>query len=359
MNFVSVFMAVFALLGAADLLAGNRFGLGQEFKRGFSLLGQMALSMIGMIVLAPSLSKLLAPILVPLSANSLLEPSVFPAMLLANDMGCAPLADALAAQVSLGRFNGLVVSSMMGCTVSFTIPVALNMVEPQKRSPVLLGLLCGIVTIPAGCILAGLMLGFTLIDLFFDLLPLLVFSFLIALGLKFFPRGCMRVFSLLGKGIQALALIGLMLGLLRSMTGLEILPGLDTYESGARICFNAAAVMSGAFPFLLLLKKLLARPMRALGKRLRISESSAFGFLSSLATSLTTFESFRDMDSRGIVLNSAFCVSAGYTFAAHLAFTLSYDEKFVLPVIVGKLFAGLCALWVALLVTRKQESLHC
>ena len=45
-------MAAGAVLGGADRLLGNKFGLGEQFERGFMLLGPLALSMAGMVCLA-------------------------------------------------------------------------------------------------------------------------------------------------------------------------------------------------------------------------------------------------------------------------------------------------------------------
>ena len=45
-------MAVGAVLGGVDRIAGNRFGLGKRFEEGFTLLGPTALSMSGIICLA-------------------------------------------------------------------------------------------------------------------------------------------------------------------------------------------------------------------------------------------------------------------------------------------------------------------
>ena len=42
-------MAVGVLLGGADRLLGNRFGLGEKFEEGFRLMGPIALSMVGII----------------------------------------------------------------------------------------------------------------------------------------------------------------------------------------------------------------------------------------------------------------------------------------------------------------------
>ena len=48
-------MAVGAVLGGVDRIAGNRFGLGKRFEEGFTLLGPTALSMSGIICLTPLL----------------------------------------------------------------------------------------------------------------------------------------------------------------------------------------------------------------------------------------------------------------------------------------------------------------
>ena len=58
-------MAGFAVLGAIDRIFGNRIGLGPEFERGILSLGALALSMVGIISLAPVLAELLRPVVVP------------------------------------------------------------------------------------------------------------------------------------------------------------------------------------------------------------------------------------------------------------------------------------------------------
>ncbi len=58
---ISWIMAVFSLLGAVDLIFGNKFGLGKEFERGFHLLGPLMLSMAGMIAVAPLIGQVCGP----------------------------------------------------------------------------------------------------------------------------------------------------------------------------------------------------------------------------------------------------------------------------------------------------------
>ena len=58
------------------------------------------------------------------------------------------------------------------------------------------------------------------------------------------------------------------------------------------------------------------------------------------------------MDQKGVMLNSAFAVSAAFTFAGHLAFTVAFDPSYLLPVIVGKITAGILSVIVAGIVYK-------
>ncbi|MBR4872942.1 MAG: ethanolamine utilization protein EutH, partial [Clostridia bacterium] len=61
MNILNYIILFFSLLGALDMILNNRFGLGKEFEKGFMLFGNMALSMIGMIIIAPWIADVLRP----------------------------------------------------------------------------------------------------------------------------------------------------------------------------------------------------------------------------------------------------------------------------------------------------------
>ncbi len=355
MNFVSVFMAFFAVIGAIDLIFGNRIGLGKEFEKGFMLLGRLALSKIGMIIISPFLGELMQPVLETFYRTFHIDPSVLPAILFANDMGGAPLAVAVAKDETLGMFNGLVVSSMMGCTVSFTIPVLLAMVKPEQKKDVLKGLLFGMSTLPIGCIVAGIMLSIPVNALLLNLLPLIIFSGAVITGLLFAPEISVRALEIVGKIIHVMIMIGLILGMIRFLTGVEVIQGLESYENAAILCVNTATVMSGAFPFMFLLSRALRIPLRRLSENLHINDHAAFGFVSTLSTALPTFASLELMDPKGVVFNAAFAVSAGSTFAGHLAFTLSFNPDYIAPVIAGKLISGICAVILVSLAFRFRK----
>ena len=62
------------------------------------------------------------------------------------------------------------------------------------------------------------------------------------------------------------------------------------------------------------------------------------------------------MDKKGVVLNSAFAVSAAFALGGHLAFTMAFDIKYVLPMIVGKIISGIFAVLLALLIYKKVDT---
>ena len=83
-------MAIFMALGALDRIFGSRLGLGKQFEEGILAIGALALSMLGILSLAPVLAKLLRPVLVPIYGFLGADPAMFAGTILANDMGGAP-----------------------------------------------------------------------------------------------------------------------------------------------------------------------------------------------------------------------------------------------------------------------------
>lgn len=356
MNIVSIIMLVFATLGAIDRIIGNKIGIGKEFEKGILLLGQLVLSMMGMIILAPVLAELLSPFFDFIYNTFKIEPSVLPSMLFANDMGGAPFAKEIAKDAELGLFNGMIVASMMGATVSFTIPMALGCLKKEKHKELILGLLCGIITIPVGCFVGGLICGLPILSLLFDLLPLIVFSIITAIGLLLFPKVCVKIFICLGFIIKVMITFGFILGIIDLLLGVKVIEGTADVLAAAEICLNAAVVMSGAFPLLFFISKLFAKPLESLGNRLKINRQSTLGFLSTLANNVSTFEIMNEMDTKGTVLNSAFAVSVSFLLADHLAFTLAFEPSYLLPMMVSKIVSGILAFFVAIWIYKRASN---
>lgn len=354
MNVLYIIMLIFASIGAVDRLIGNKIGLGKEFEKGIMLLGQIVLAMFGMLILAPAIADFMSPIF-GFTYNTLgLEPSIVPAMFLANDMGGAAIAREVAQNEILGNFNGMVVAAMFGVNVSFTIPWAIGCLKKEKQSNFMLGLMCGIITIPVGCFFGGLICGIPVLDLLLDLLPLVVVAVIIAIGLWLIPKISIKIFTYLGYFIKVLIVFGFIVGAIDLLLGVKVIEGTEDIHYVTNLCVTIAVVLSGAFPLLLIISKLIKKPLNAFGNRLQINQNSTLGFISSLASNVPTFNLMNnDMDDKGAVLNSAFAVSASFVFADHLAFTLAFEPSFLLPMIVAKLVGGLTAFALALFVYKK------
>jgi ethanolamine transporter len=147
------------------------------------------------------------------------DPAMLAGCLLACDMGGAPLAEALTSDPQGAILGGIVCSSLLGVTVTFTIPVAMGMLSEGDRPYAAKGILCGIITIPAGILVGGLAAGIPLRKVLINLLPTLLPALLIALGLWKFERVVIRLFTWFGRIMTALSVLGLLAGLTQSLTG--------------------------------------------------------------------------------------------------------------------------------------------
>ncbi len=157
-------MACFAVIGAIDRIIGNKLGFGKKFEEGFMAMGPLALAMIGILTLAPVIAKVLGPIVVPVFKLVGADPAMFAGTFLAIDMGGAPLAKAMCLSQDAYLLGGLIVGSMLGATIVFTIPVAFELAGGEKKS-LAKGILIGMITIPIGCFIGGLTAGFSVIML--------------------------------------------------------------------------------------------------------------------------------------------------------------------------------------------------
>ena len=347
-------MAGFAVLGAVDRVMGNRFGIGEKFEEGILSMGSLALAMLGVICLAPVLAAVLKPVVVPVFSALGADPAMFAGSILACDMGGGPLAAELTADADAAALGGVITGSMLGATLVFTLPVAMGILEEQDRPAMAKGVLCGIVTIPVGVLAGGLAAGFGIGMILRNLLPIVIFGALIALGLWKAEGAMIRGFAAFGKGVVAVITLALAAAILEELTGFALIPGLATLSEGFEIVGEIAIVLAGAFPLVHAVTKVFHRPLMRLGKILGINDPAAAGLVASLANSIATFRLVKDMDERGKVVNIAFAVSAAFVFGDHLGFAAGFAPEMILPMIVGKLAGGIAAVAVALFVVREQ-----
>ena len=348
-------MALFAVLGAGDKILGNRFGLGKEFEEGILAMGSLALAMAGVITLAPVLAAILKPVVVPIYGFLGADPAMFAGTILACDMGGGSLAMELTENTQAALLGGVITGSMLGATVVFTIPIAMGILKEEDRPAMAKGILCGIVTIPIGVLVGGLVAGFEPMLVLRNLIPIVIIAGLIVLGLWKAEHAMVRGFAAFGKGVVVLVTVGLAAAIAEELTGFALIPGMAPISDAFETVGTIAIVLAGAFPLVAILTRLLRKPLEKLGSLLGINDAAAAGLIASLANSIATFGLVKDMNPRGKVVNIAFAVSAAFVFGDHLGYTAGFAPELLPAMIAGKLAGGVSAAGLALWLTRKEE----
>lgn len=362
-NSVIIFiMMIFMLVGAVDKIRGNKYGYGEQFDEGFHAMGSLAVAMTGVVAAAPVLTVILRPVLVPVFRLVGADPSMFAATLLACDMGGYSLAMQLSGSETLGNFAGLILGTMMGATLVFTIPVALSIISPKDRPYLGAGVLAGLITVPLGCIAGGLMMNFTpykisLPAILINLIPVMVIAGLIVAGLWISPGKMIRGFNKFGTAVTIIITIFTAIAVFQYQTGIHfplfelmVIPdeqGVIPLESGLLICGQIAIVLLGAFPMVKWITNTFGKPLQKVGKVLGMDEVGSTGLVASLANNIAMFNIMGRMNPKGKLLNVAFAVGAAFVFGDHLGFTAGVNHDMIFPVIVGKLTAGITALILA------------
>lgn len=345
-------ITIIMVLGAIDRSLGNRTGLGQQFEEGILAMGALALSMAGIIVLAPKLSDWLSPVVVPLYKMLGADPAMFAGTLLANDMGGFFLAQQMTTDPQIVLFSGGILGAMLGATIVFSIPVGLGIINKEDTKYLAQGMLCGIVTIPIGALVAGIVMGMPVVKVFMNLIPIIIVAVLIAVGLLKIPEGMIKGFNVFGKIIVAVAAIGLAIGGLDLLLGIKIFDNQDTLAVGFQTVGGIAITLAGAYGLVFLITKIFKNPLMKLGHLLGMNDVAAAGLIASLANNIAMFQTVKGMDKRGKVINMAFAVSASFTFGDHLGFTAGVAPQLITPMIVGKLAGGISAIILAIFLSK-------
>ena len=370
---IMLIMMIFMLVGAIDKIRGNKLGYGEKFEDGFNAMGGLAMSMAGVVAAAPVLSMLLGPILQPIYGIFGASPAMFATTLLACDMGGYPLAMQLAGDdIAIGNFAGLILGTMMGPTIVFTIPVALGIIKKEDRGYLGAGVLAGMITIPIGCIVGGLVMNMTpykmdIGRILINLVPVIVIAALIVIGLWFAPGPMINGFNKFGTGVTVVITVLTAIAVFQQITGImfpvfdtmsvkDATTGLSNLDTGLLVCGQIGIVLIGAFPMVEWITRTFGGALSKIGGALGMNDKGSAGLVATLANNIAMFNIMGEMNSKGKVLNVAFAVSAAFVFGDHLGFTAGNNAEMIFPMIAGKLVAGITALIVANILAPKLLS---
>lgn len=348
-------MIAFSIIAGIDKILNNRFGLGEKFDEGFKGIGELALTIIGIYSISPIISKSLIPILHPIAKLINIDPSTFIGSILAPDLGGYVTSIEITTSKMLGKFNGLILSSMLGTTISFTIPIAVGFISTEDFDYFAKGILAGIMTIPLGMFVGGFMMGISFIDIISNLIPVVVFSILIIWGLFKSSDNMIRIFHSIGKIVIAISTIGLIISIISFMVGYELISGMIPLEEGAILVVKIGIILSGAYPMFYFLSRKLHRYLSKIGKKIELDQYSILGIFSSLASCIPMLGIYDKMNEKGKILNAAFAVSGAFTFGGQLGYISSVSPESVNPFIVSKLVSGVSAIFIAVLLIRLEK----
>lgn len=345
---VMIIMAVFFVLGAIDRCIGKRFGIGVEFEEGFFLMGKITLSIAGLICITPILANLLEPVVVPVFNRIGIDPAMFPSLFLSPDSGGWAIAHELSENTAVADFSGLIVAAIMGGVISFSIPAAVGLITKEDTKYLAVGIMAAFIVDPIGCFVGGIVQGLPIALLIRCLIPVTVEGLLLAVGLWLIPHIMIRGFQILAKFLYCIMTFGLILGAVKKMTGYEIISGLRPIEEAFQIVGAIALMSAGTLPLVYVVKKAAQKFLNRVSKKTGIDNLALSFSLASMASILPGFTVYHKMNVRGKVFLAGCAASVSNVLGPHLGFASNVNPEVVIPMMVGKLAAGVLAVPLAL-----------
>lgn len=390
-NIVIYIMMAFVLIGAFALVFRGDRGIGREFKEGLYSIGPLFVPLAGVMAALPYLAAFVENVVGQIWTAIGADPAMAATTFIASDMGGYQLAEATAGSPA-SWIIASVTGFMAGATISFTIPVGLAILQKKDHKYFALGIMSGILTIPVGVFVTMMILmttsttvrgtsstegpsdvpldGLDIGMLLLNLLPVLVISVAIALGLYFATRQMVTGFIWFGKILNGGIYIVLAFAIVEHVTGFfsanlpwwNFQPIIATAEDPMRpleIAGNVGIVLAGAFPLVYAIRTYASKPLGAIGRRFGISPEGTAGVLAAAANMLAAFHLVKHMKAKDKVLVIAFGTSAAFLIGDHLAFTANFQPNLIGPLMIGKVVAGILAMviavWIAVPTAQRFE----
>lgn len=356
MNDIILYILLFFMtLGALDRIFGYKLGLGQKFEEGFMAMGNLALSIIGIYSIAPLLSTSLEKIVGPLFSLLGADPSIFPASILASDMGGYLAAINMAESKEIGLFAGLILASSLGAAVIFTIPIGSSLVQEQDYPYFTKGILAGLLTVPISAFAGGIFMGISVAILIKNLLPIIFITLILGIGLMKWPQNMITGFYWFSKSTVSLGTIGLIISIIQAVTGKVIISSMEPFEEGLKIVGSISIVLAGAYPMVLVITNIFKKTLIKIGNVLGICDKATIGLIMTLANHIPAFANISDMSERGKVMVSAFAVGGAFVLGGQLGFVAGIDKSVITPFIISKLVGGAGSILIAYIITKPKS----
>lgn len=347
-------MVLFMSIAAVDRILGSPLGLGEKMDQGIAAIGPLCIPMVGMIVLSPLLGRIVTPVVTPLFHLLGADPAMAATSLLACDMGGYSLAYAIADTEEGAQFAGCILGTLLGSIITFMIPVGMSFVKKEYRGYYALGIMIGIISVPAGLFVGGIAAGYALPMVARNTAPVLVFSVIVALGLWKVQNLCIKVFNVIGYIVVGVSTLGFAIGIVQEITPLTIMEDLPSVLDGIKIVGSIAIVLCGAFPMVDVISRVFVNPLKKVGKAIGVDEAAVTSMLACTANVMPLLHSCNKMSPAGVVVSLAFCVGANSMFGDFLGFVAGVDSTMIVPMILSNVVSAVVALPIAMVICRKK-----
>lgn len=367
-----------AVLGAFGAIRNANEGIGKEFMEGIYTIGPIFANSAGIMASIPFISRFIEKVFSPMFDKIGADPAIAATSILATDMGGYQLADVLKDSYE-GWIMAMIVGLMAGATIVFTIPLGLPMLDKRDHKYMALGILSGLLAIPFGVFISTVIIllsntkvrtsisttsepthlfQISITSIFTNLLPLIIFVVITAIGLYFFSDIMIKLFIIFGKILDSCIKLVFVFSVVEIFTGLFTNVfggwGFDPIMADKKDNFralenagNIAIMLSGAFPMVYLIRKYLSNGLHRIGSKVGLSEVGSAGFIATIANILAMLKLVRDMPPKDKVLNIAFGVCSAFLLGDHLSYSANFQPTLIPAVLIGKMSAGMIAILFA------------
>jgi Ethanolamine utilization protein len=353
MNIFIAIMLFFAFIGFVDKIFHLKWKLSSVFDKGLLTMGSLTLSILGIYCISMTFVQGHIKNLTVLNQYLFFDASLFVGALLSPDMGGYPIVSEICQNSGLIIFYGVLLTSVLGQTISFQLPVFLSFLETNEIDHLMKGFVFGIMMIPLGMLFSFPFLHISFSIFIKNLLPVIIFCLSIAVFIMKCPQFTIKVLRWFANIIKALSYIFFLI----VMIGLYF-PSLQYVEEslvleGLLMVLKMVIIVCGSMVLSELVLKFGSQYIQKIADFLQVNKESVIGLILNCASSLAMLPLYSKMDRKGKLLNAAFSVSGAYVFGGQLGFIAGVSAKSVTVYVIVKLMCGLLSIAFVHFVDKK------
>ena len=222
---------------------------------------------------------------------------------------------------------------------------------------------------PIGMLIGGLLMNVSgnpigIKTILINMIPMLVITVFIILGLIFSLDAMARGFEKFGVIVEKMALVCFILALFQHQTGIKLpffekMVEYDTigksipFENGLDVLVVVCITLAGALPMVEFIRRHGQKLFKKIGHKLDMDENGIAGVIAMSASCMPAFMLMEDMSDRSIYILAAFAVPASAAIGEFVGAIAAFDSTMLTPSIISKLIAGIIAILLACALAPK------